>query len=59
MVEMLMALAESTRGLYNWSETAGLKQLIRSRSLSDDEVLGLLSRDYRDTTRREMIHAIG
>ena len=59
VVEMLMALEEATRGVYQWSETAGLKQLIRTRSLSDEEILGLLAKDYRDTTRREMIHAIG
>ena len=56
---MLVALEESTRGVYQWSETAGLKQLIRSRSLPDEETLELLSKDYSGTTRREMIHAIG
>ena len=59
VVEMLMALEESTRGVYQWSETAGLKQLIRIRSLADEETLGLLARDYTGTTRREMIHAVG
>ena len=46
MVEMLTALEQSTRGVYIWSETAGLKQLIRTRSLSDEEALDLLSKDY-------------
>ena len=59
VVEMLMALEEATRGVYQWSETAGLKQLIRTRFLSEEETFGLLAKDYRGTTRREMIHAIG
>ena len=59
LVEMLTVLEESTQGVYIWSETAGLKQLIRNRSFSDEEALDLLSIDYSSTTRREMIHAIG
>ena len=59
VVEMLVALEEATRGVYQWSETAGLKQLIRTRPLSDEETLRLLSKDYSPTTRREMIHAVG
>ena len=59
MIEMLVALEESTRGVYQWSETAGLKQLIRSRSLLDYDALELLAKDYSRTTRQEIIHAIG
>ena len=59
LVEMLTVLEQSTRGVYIWSETAGLKQLLRNRSFSDEEALDLLSIDYSSTTRREMIHAIG
>ena len=59
IVDMLTALEQSARGVYQWSETAGLKQLIRSRSFSNEDALDLLSKDYSGTTRREMIHAVG
>ena len=63
MVDMLVALEEASNGLYRWSETAGLKQLIRARPLTDGEVFGLLSYDYhggRHSGRsREMRHATG
>ena len=59
IVEMLTALEQSTRGVYRWSETAGLKQLIRSRPLSGEEALELLAKDYSGTPRREMTHAVG
>ena len=35
LVEMLTGLEEVSRGAYRWSETAGLKQLIRSRQVSE------------------------
>ena len=46
LVELLGALEEATSGRYRWSETAGLKQLIRTHALSRDEALGLVSSDY-------------
>ena len=46
LVERLLQLENLTGGLYRWSETAGLKQLIRNREVSDDESLGLVTRDY-------------
>lgn len=46
LVGKLIGLEEATGGTYRWSETAGLKQLIRDRSLPDDEATGLVALDY-------------
>lgn len=46
LVDLLGELDVVTGGLYRWSETAGLKQLIRTRSLSSEEQLALVKRDY-------------
>ena len=42
LVELLDRLDSHTDGMYRWSETAGLKQLIRQRELSLDESLSML-----------------
>ncbi|WP_060769525.1 DUF4007 family protein [Methylobacterium sp. AMS5] len=42
----LGALEDVTRGLFQWSETAGLKQVIRERALSSEEALDLLRAGY-------------
>ena len=39
MVDLLTALEQTSDGVYRWSETAGLKQLIRSQHLGTDEAL--------------------
>jgi len=41
MVDMLAALEDMSDGTYRWSETAGLKQLIRSQLLSTEEAVRL------------------
>lgn len=46
VVDLLGDLEVTTGGIYRWSETAGLKQLIRTRSLSEEEQLDLVKRDY-------------
>ena len=46
MVDMLIALEEASKGAYIWSETAGLKQLIRSDSLDTDEALEYVKQDF-------------
>lgn len=46
LVDLLGELEVATEGAYRWSETAGLKQLIRIRSLSEEERLRLVERDY-------------
>ena len=59
MVDMLLALEESSKGIYRWSETAGLKQLIRNEAISTEESLDLVELDYRSSHRREPSHAAG
>ena len=46
LVELLGDVEQLTGGAYVWSETAGLKQLIRDRSLSHEDALDLVPRDY-------------
>ena len=53
MVDMLAGLEEATSGAYRWSETAGLKQLIRSNELTVASSIGLLARDYSSGRRRK------
>ncbi len=45
--ERLLLLEDMTRGVYKWSETAGLKQVIRTRDLTDEERWSLLKTDYQ------------
>ena len=47
LVGLLEDLEATTRETYRWSETAGLKQLIRTRPLSDQEQLELLKHDFK------------
>ena len=59
MVDLLTALEDASRGAYRWSETAGLKQLIRSRPISDDETTEWLRKDYLPYGQPELSRAIG
>ena len=59
MVDMLIALEDASRGAYRWSETAGLKQLIRSQSISDTETTEWLRQDYLPYGQLELSRAIG
>ena len=43
----LFEIEESSGGCYRWSETAGLKQLIRKNDVSNEEALGFIEADYR------------
>lgn len=56
MVDMLAALQETSDGIYRWSETAGLKQLIRSQLLSTEEALGFVERHYSADRHKEPVH---
>jgi len=47
LAERLLALEDVTGGRFRWSETAGLKQVIRSGPLDDISRHLLLSMDYR------------
>lgn len=46
LVDRLGEMEELTEGTYRWSETAGLKQLIRERHLTLEESLEMLKVDY-------------
>ena len=56
MVDMLAALEEISNGDYRWSETAGLKQLIRNESLDTEKVLEYVKRDYSAVRHKEPSH---
>jgi hypothetical protein len=43
LVDKLSSLEETTDGIYKWSESAGLKQLIREREFNTEEVLNRLA----------------
>ena len=59
MADMLVSLEDASRGVYQWSETAGLKQLIRSGPVALDESLEFLKEDYPVGRQRELDHAVG
>ncbi len=59
LVGMLMSLEDTSRGAYRWSETAGLKQLIRSRPISDTETTEWLRKEYLTFGQLESSRAIG
>ena len=53
LVDQLGELEHLTRGAYVWSETSGLKQLIRQRTLTARDALSLVVEDYLETGYRE------
>lgn len=46
LADRLSRLEEASGGVYRWSETAGLKQLIRTRKLGSQEALTFARADY-------------
>ena len=46
LVDLLGEMEQLTTGAYTWSETAGLKQLIRERVLAPEDALDLVLEDY-------------
>lgn len=46
LMELLNEMEYMTKGAYVWSETAGLKQLIRERTLSTRDALDLVKREH-------------
>ena len=46
LVDRLTTLEDVSNGQYRWSETTGLKQLIRNRDLDDNEAIGFIEYDY-------------
>ena len=53
VVDMLTGLEEASEGIYTWSETAGLKQLIRKRELSIKDALDFIKLDYTVNDKRD------
>lgn len=51
LAERLSALDSYTNGEFKWSETAGLKQIVRNVELSPDLALKYLSVDYQESAR--------
>ena len=45
----LMEISDDTDGLISWSETAGLKQLIRSKPFGNEVKMKFLMEDYKST----------
>ena len=56
LVDLLVSLEECTRGAYRWSETAGLKQLIRSNVLTSENALRFVKWDYSAIHRKELVN---
>ena len=46
VVDMLANLEDATKGAYRWSETAGLKQLIRGGEMNAERAIDLVATDY-------------
>lgn len=46
LADRLMQIEEASGGVYHWSETTGLKQLIRERKVTYEEALGFVDSDY-------------
>jgi Protein of unknown function (DUF4007) len=53
LAERLSSLEAHTRRQFRWSETAGLKQIIRDRAFSDDEALQFVEDDYARRSSRK------
>ena len=45
LVEKLFTLESATDGAYQWSETAGLQQIVRARKISAEDVLSWMAHD--------------
>ncbi len=52
VVDMLAQLEDSTNGTYRWSETAGLKQLIRGGELDHEWAINQVTGGYAPTRQR-------
>jgi len=53
MVDRLSVLDDVTAGAFRWSETAGLKQVVRDGELSLESALHYVRKDYAVTARQE------
>ena len=46
LADRLLCIEDDTAGAYHWSETAGLKQLIRNHVVGKEDALALIEQDY-------------
>ncbi len=53
MIDRLAVLDDVTGGAFRWSETAGLKQVVRNGELSLEDALRYVKQDYTVTARQE------
>lgn len=53
VVDRLVVLDRVTDGVLRWSETAGLKQIVRNPDLDLDDALRFVDRDYADASRQK------
>ena len=53
LADRLMRIEEITDGAMRWSETAGLKQVIRRKEISLEDALSVIENDYKPADRRE------
>lgn len=53
VIDRLSAVDEVTKGALRWSETAGLKQVVRDEELNPEAALRFVERDYSRSLRRE------
>ena len=52
VIDRLAAIDQATRGVFRWSETAGLKQVVRDADLDVEASLGFVQKDYGRSPRR-------
>jgi hypothetical protein len=52
LADRLLALEDTSKGAFQWSETAGLKQVYKNRDLKGGEKNSLLAKDYRASRHR-------
>jgi hypothetical protein len=53
VADRLMALDDITGGILRWSETAGLKQVVRDADLSFENTLSFIDRDFSPSLQEE------
>ena len=53
LVDRLISLEKVTKGAFKWSETAGLKQLVRTKEITDHVALEYIRSDYSQTAEKQ------
>lgn len=59
VADLLFKIEDVSNGIYGWSETAGLKQLIRGRELTVNEAIPFIEADYGATAAGQSCHGLG